>query len=173
MHSCVVNNIFIICTSFLNVTLNFPITHINSKVKQIIDLKRNYLYIYRRFKWKFKYSMWKSTCRRNINNEYTTASSTTRLSSPTTVVLSTEPISAFNITDANINTTAAPLSAEGICGHQIYAKCKYIHVYFLSGLRWHCSEAMDVGRQCVDVNIHSLAAKVNKKPNILKEKTPL
>lgn len=108
-----------------------------------------------------------------MNIPTTTASSTTRFSSPTTVVLSTEPISAFNITDANINTTAAPLSAEGICGHQIYAKCKYIHVYFLSGLRWHCSEAMDVGRQCVDVNIHSLAAKVNKKPNILKEKTPL
>lgn len=32
---------------------------------------------------------------------------------------------------------------------------------------------MVVGRQCVDVTIHRLAAKVNKKPNILKEKTPL
>eukprot|EP00105_Crassostrea_gigas_P018128 XP_011436140.1 PREDICTED: uncharacterized protein LOC105334391 [Crassostrea gigas] len=47
-----------------------------------------------------------------INIPTTTASSTTRLSSPTTVVLSTEPISPFNITNANINTTAAPLSAE-------------------------------------------------------------
>eukprot|EP00105_Crassostrea_gigas_P041211 XP_019925359.1 PREDICTED: uncharacterized protein LOC105334390 isoform X2 [Crassostrea gigas] len=43
----------------------------------------------------------------------TTASSTTRLSNPTTAVLSMIPTSAFNITNANsINTTEATLSEE-------------------------------------------------------------
>lgn len=64
----------------------------------------------------------------------TTASSTARLSSPTTALLSMEPTTAFKITDANsINSTAATLSEEGICGHQIDAKWKYIHVYFYPG----------------------------------------
>lgn len=59
----------------------------------------------------------------------TTASSTTRLSSPTTAPLSMEPTTAFKITDANsINSTAAFLSEEGIC-----AKWKYIHGYFYPG----------------------------------------
>lgn len=58
----------------------------------------------------------------------TTASSTTQLSSPTTAVFSMEPTSAFNITNANINTTAATLSKGGICGHQIDAKSKYIYI---------------------------------------------
>lgn len=59
----------------------------------------------------------------------TTASSTTRLSSPTTAVFSMEPTSALNITNANIiNTTAATLSKGGICGHQIDAKSKYIYI---------------------------------------------
>lgn len=54
----------------------------------------------------------------------TTASSTTRLSKPSTAVLSMEPISANNITNVNtINTTAAVLSEEGIYSHQIDSKC--------------------------------------------------
>lgn len=54
----------------------------------------------------------------------TTALSTTRLSSPTTAVLSMEPTSAISITDANIiYTTTAVLSKEGICSHQIDSKC--------------------------------------------------
>lgn len=54
----------------------------------------------------------------------TTASSTTRLSRPSTAVLSMEPISANNITNVNtINTTAAVLSEEGIYSHQIDSKC--------------------------------------------------
>lgn len=64
----------------------------------------------------------------------TIASSTTRLSNPTTAVLSMIPTSAFNITNANIiNTTEATLSEEGIFGHQNEAKCK--DIYFLAGLR--------------------------------------
>lgn len=47
----------------------------------------------------------------------TTVLSTTRLSSPTTAVLSLQPTSAITITIPNIiNTTAAIVSEEGICG---------------------------------------------------------
>lgn len=47
----------------------------------------------------------------------TTVLPTTRLSSPTTGVLSLQPTSAITITNPNIiNTTAAIVSEEGICG---------------------------------------------------------
>lgn len=83
----------------------------------------------------------------------TTASSTTLLSSPTTAVLSMEPTSAFNITNANIiNTTAATLPEGGTCGHHIDEKCKYI--YFLARFRERFSEGMALCRQFVDVTIH-------------------
>lgn len=56
----------------------------------------------------------------------TTVLSTTRLSSPSTAVLSMDPTSVNNITNANtINTTAAVLSEEGIYSHQIDSKCIY------------------------------------------------
>lgn len=63
----------------------------------------------------------------------TTVLSTTRLSSPTTAVLSLQPTSAITTTNANIiNTTAATVSEEGMCGLLVDSKCKYI--LFLSEL---------------------------------------
>lgn len=51
----------------------------------------------------------------------TSASSTTRLSRPSSVVSSMEPISAFNITNKDITktTAAAVLSKDRTCEHQI------------------------------------------------------
>lgn len=71
----------------------------------------------------------------SMNISTTTTLSTTRLSSQSSVILSTEPTTAMIIRNANIttNTTAAILSGGRICGHQIDLKCKYAQ--FLTGSR--------------------------------------